>query len=93
MLRSVIETNREILTDISLCIRNERNEITHVSSCYHSKNVMVGEEVGVVRSSCDDLVMRLGAKGPYLVDVNREVSRLALAVPALRKEMRWLINR
>jgi hypothetical protein len=69
MLRSVIETSREILTDAEI---NEAIKATGISSCQNSKGVMVDEEVGVARSSVDAPVMGSGAKGPYLVDVNRE---------------------
>ena len=72
MLRSVIETSREILIDILSPFRNESCETTHIASCYNSKGVMVGKEVGGVYSSVDVPVMGYGAKRPYLVDVNRE---------------------
>lgn len=76
MLRSVIETNREILTDVEI---NEAIKTTRTTSpC--DKGVVVCEEVGVAHSSVDASVMECRAKEPYLVDVNREVSGLALTV-------------
>jgi hypothetical protein len=41
-----------------------------------------GQEVGVAHSSEEASVMERGAKGPYLVDVDREA-----------KDVRWLENR
>jgi len=72
MLRSEIETSREILIDTSSPFRNGSVEITHTTSCLNSKGVLVGKEVGGVYSSVDVPVMGYGAKRPYLVDVNRE---------------------
>lgn len=69
MLRNVIETNREILTDVSLM---KVSKTTHTASpC--DKSAAVYEEVGVAHSSVETSVMERGAKEPYLVDVNREV--------------------
>lgn len=42
----------------------------------------IDSEVGVAHSSVETSVMERGAKGPYLVKVNREA-----------KEERWLENR
>ncbi len=72
MPRSVIETSREILADISLLPSNGAHEITHIASCRNSEGVRVCEEVGGVHSSDDGFVMKHGAKEPYLVGVNRE---------------------
>lgn len=68
MLRNGIETNREILTD---GMNSKEVKPTHATS-HPDKSVLVCEEVGGVHSSDDGFVMKLGAKGPYLVDVNRE---------------------
>ena len=89
MLRSVIETSREILTDAEI---NEAIKATRITSCYHSKDASVCEEVGMAHSSVDAPVMGCGAKEPYLVDVNREVKWMHPAVRS-NKEVRWLINR
>jgi hypothetical protein len=72
MLRSVIETSRENLTDTPSFPRNGRQGKTHNSSCRTSKSVLVCEEVGGVHSSDEGFVMKHGAKEPYLVEVNRE---------------------
>ncbi len=69
MLRSVIDITREILIDAEI---NEAIKATRITSCDNSKNAMVGEEVGGANKSVDGFVMKLGAKKPYLVDVNRE---------------------
>ena len=69
MLRSIIVTNREILTTVEV---NEATKTSCVTSYRNSEYIGNCEEVGGVHSSVDDLVMRFGAKGPYLVDVNRE---------------------
>ena len=69
MLRSVIETSREILIDAKV---NKATKATHIASP-SDKNVMLHEEVGVANMSDDAPVMGCGAKEPYLVDVNREV--------------------
>lgn len=73
MLRNVIEINREILTD---GMNSKEVMPTHTTSP-SDKSVVVCEEVGGVHSSDDGFVMKLGAKGPYLVDVNREARACA----------------
>ncbi len=78
MQRSDIETSREILMNV---LAGEPAETTRISSHY-GKGVLVYQEVGVAHSSAETSVMERGAKGPYLVDVNREA-----------KEERWLENR
>ena len=77
MLRSVIETSREILIDAKI---NKATKATHIASP-SDKNVMLHEEVGVANMSDDAPVMGCGAKEPYLVDVNREET-----------DVRWLRN-
>ncbi|MCF6314077.1 MAG: hypothetical protein L3J39_16640 [Verrucomicrobiales bacterium] len=72
MLRSVIETSREVLADALSPSGNGEPEATHIASCRNSKGVRVCEEVGGGRSSDDGFVMKHGAKEPYLVEVNRE---------------------
>ncbi len=72
MLRSVIETNREILADVSRLSRNGELETTHIASCRSSKGVWICEEVGGAHSSDEGFVIKHGAKEPYLVEVNRE---------------------
>ncbi len=69
MLRSVIDITREILIDAEI---NEAIKATRITSCDYSKNTLVDEEVGGANKSVDGFVMKLGAKKPYLVDVNRE---------------------
>jgi len=78
MLRSDIETNREILMNAEA---GEPAKATRITSCY-GKGALVHQEVGGAHSSDDGFVMKHGAKEPYLVDVNREA-----------KEERWLENR
>jgi hypothetical protein len=69
MLRSVIETNREILTAFEV---NETTKTSRVASYGNSECMGNCKEVGGVHSSVDVSVMECGAKEPYLVDVNRE---------------------
>jgi hypothetical protein len=69
MLRSVIETNREILTAVEV---NETTDASHVTSYRNSECMGNCKEVGGVHSSVDVSVMEYGAKGPYLVNVNRD---------------------
>jgi hypothetical protein len=73
MLRNVIEANREILTD---GMNSKEVKPTHTTNLY-DKSVLVCEEVGGVHSSDDGFVMKLVAKGPYLVDVNSEARACA----------------
>jgi len=61
MLRSVIEKSREILTGAK---KSKKIEATRITSCKHSKGVLVSEEVGVARSSEDASVMERGG-GEY----------------------------
>jgi len=75
MLRSVIETSREILIGVRfvfLTSSRMAGETTTVTSYQNSKRRSVNEEVGVAHSSDDGFVMKLGAKEPYLVGANRE---------------------
>lgn len=76
MLRSVIETSREIL--ISVVRKHDPNTTSGTS---FDEAILAYEEVGVAHSSVEAPVMGRRAKEPYLVDVNREA-----------KEMRWQIN-
>ena len=85
MLRSVIETSREVLIGVRfvfLTSSRMAGETTTVTSYQNSKRRSVNEEVGVAHSSDDGFVMKHGAKEPYLVDANRE-----------GKDVRWLVNR
>lgn len=83
MLRSMIETSREILRDAET---NKTVRATCVTSPLPlGKGVLVCEEVGVVHSSEDALVMSSGAKEPYLVDVNREVRRQLLNIAVYKR--------
>jgi hypothetical protein len=61
MLRNVIETSREILISANGL---HKPEATGVTSSLN-ENIMA-------HSSVEDSVMEIGAKEPYLVDVNRE---------------------
>ena len=83
MLGSEIEISREILTDAE---SKEAGNATRITSGFR-EGVLVRQEVGVAHSSASperegDSCNERGAKGPYLVDVNREA-----------KEGRWLENR
>ena len=80
MLRSDGETSREIPVGAkSLAVWTKA---TGVASWVTSEGALASWEVGAVRSSADTSVMAGGAKGPYLVDVNREV-----------EDVRWLLGR
>ena len=68
MLRSVIEKNSEILAVVLLC---QKRETPPMASYQNSEDMRSCKEVGGVYSSVDGFVMKLGAKEPYLVDVNR----------------------
>lgn len=84
MLRNVMETSMEILTDAEI---NEAIKATRITSYVHGKGVLVGEEVGMARSSDDAPVMGSGAKEPYLVEVNREVRGNGLETVRPSKDM------
>lgn len=68
MLRSMIETSREILRDAEVRVAVRATRTASPSD----KGALVCEEVGVAHSSVNAPVMGSGAKEPYLVDVNRE---------------------
>jgi len=70
MLRSVIETSREILAVVKV---GETSKTLRIASYQNSEYVWDCEEVGGVHISDEASVMDCGAKEPYLVDVNREV--------------------
>jgi hypothetical protein len=70
MLRSVIETSREILAVVAV---SKMSKTPCMTSYQNSEDAGDCKEVGGVHSSDDGFVMKLGAKEPYLVDVNREV--------------------
>jgi hypothetical protein len=72
----VIETNREILTYGK---NSKEDKPTHTTNpC--DKSVLVCEEAGMAHSSVEDSVKEIGAKEPYLVDVNREARACTLLV-------------
>jgi hypothetical protein len=70
MLRSVIETSREILAVVAV---RKMSKTPRMTSYQNREDAGDCKEVGGVHSSDDGFVMKLGAKEPYLVDVNREV--------------------
>jgi len=69
MLRSEIETSREILMEAKSHIKLDATDTT---SCKHSESVLFYKEVGMAHSSADVSVIEHRTKQPYLIDVNRE---------------------
>ena len=86
MLRSVIETSREI--PISVKRMHDSNTTNDTS---FDKVSLAYEEVGVAHSSDEAPVMGSRAKEPYLVDVNSEEG-LHSQEARPQRDMRWQVN-
>jgi len=68
MWRSRMGTRAEILS----CVLELGNLRQQELQAVKRKSSLARQEVGEVHSSVEALVMRSGAKEPYLVEVNRE---------------------